>query len=73
MVEIDREQERIEKAEAALKQLMICARADCGECTLVPNPERYAECTQVMETCDTILRECLGLPEKGDDDGTKAE
>ncbi len=62
-----------EVGEAALKQLMICAKADCERCTLVPNPEKYAECKQVMETCDTILRECLGLPEKGDDDGKTAE
>ena len=75
MVEIDREQERNEKAEAALKQLMICARADCGSCTLVPEPEHWKECKQVMETCETILRESLGLPERteGEGDGAEAE
>ncbi len=69
MVEIDREQERNEKAEAALKQLMICARADCGSCTLVPEPERWKECVQVFDTCETILRESLGLPDDPAGDG----
>lgn len=74
MTEID---ERNEKAEAALKQLLICARAECGSCTLVPEPEEYRQCLQVIDTCREIQREALGLPEEekeeGDEDGEKAE
>lgn len=72
---ISKEQERDEKAEAALRQLMICARADCGSCTLVPEPEHWKECVQVFDTCETILRESLGLPERteGEGDGTTTE
>lgn len=61
---VDREQ--MEKERAALKQLVTCARADCGMCSLVPEPEKYQECLQVIDTCDTILREALGLPDETD-------
>ena len=67
------EQERNEKAGAALKQLLICARAECQDCTLVPEPEQWKQCVQVIDTCEEILREQLGLTEKGDDDGTETE
>ena len=73
MVEVSKEQERNEKAEAALKQLVICAKADCKSCTLVPEPEEYQQCLQVIQTCTDILRESLGLPEQEDEDGTETE
>ena len=69
-----------EKEAAALKQLKLCAMADCAECTLVPLPQEYEECTQVIETCTDILRESLGLPEDENEergrevtDGTETE
>lgn len=65
-------QEQMEKAEAALNQLMTCAKADCGCCGLVPEPSKYSECLQVMQTCEEILRETCGLPERSDD-GTQTE
>ena len=75
MMRAETAKERDEKSEAALKQLLTCARAECDGCQLVPNPEKWSECTQVIETCEEILRESLGLPEEeeGEADGTKTE
>lgn len=74
MTEIE---ERNEKAEDALKQLMICARADCERCTVEPRPlpdEFTTNCRQVTEMCERILRESLGLPEEeGAEDGKTTE
>lgn len=64
-----------ENAGAALRQIMTCARAECSECQLVPNPENWKECLQVFDTCEEILGEALGIAgeAKGEDDGTQAE
>lgn len=75
MVNTGTDQERGERAEAALRQIMTCARAECGDCQLVPNPENWKECVQVFDTCEEILREELGITVevKGEDNGTEAE
>lgn len=81
MERVQTEQERNEKAEAALKQLITCAKAECSDCQLVPEPEEYQQCLQVIQTCRDILRESLGLPEDEDEeqgqdevtDGTETE
>ena len=74
---VGRELEQNEKAEAALEQLTICARADCDKCTVEPRPasdEFTTTCRQVSETCERILRESLGLPEEeGAEDGKTTE
>ena len=69
MMRAETAEERKEKAEAALKQLLICARAECGSCTLVPEPEEYRQCLQVIDTCREILREALGLQDDPAGDG----
>ena len=68
-VNISTNEEREEKAEAALNQLLICAKADCGCCGLVPELWKYSECLQVMQTCEEILREALGLQDDPAGDG----
>jgi hypothetical protein len=70
MTEIE---ERNEKAEAALKQLITCAKAECSECQLVPEPEEYQQCLQVIQTCRDILRESLGLPEEDEEENGEVE
>lgn len=70
-------EERNEKAEAALEQLTICARAECWSCMVEPRPapdEFTTTCRQVSETCERILRKSLGLPEEeGAEDGKTTE